>query len=209
MKFLPLLLLFFLPFFLVANTPPKTTSTQHFWGLTIGLESARVIGHGPSMYSVGILPPSIGTNANILYANRVSQKKWGKEYSIGFSQRGFAIDRKSYIEDLSLDYLNIGLTIYKEYSNHTSLYLGGNLSYLLKATYQLGKSPTYNVKTNYKPIDINLNASYGFKITENIDLRLSQYIGLLPLDQENNKLELNNSTVLSFVFNFKKQPLSQ
>jgi len=100
------------------------------------------------------------------------------------------------------------LTIYKEYSNHTSLYLGGNLSYLLKATYQLGKSPTYDVKTNYKPIDINLNASYGFKITQYIDLRISQYIGLLPLDQENNMLELNNSTVLSVVFNFKKQPLS-
>jgi hypothetical protein len=201
MKFLLTLLLILAQFFLFADILPKDTASQSNFGFSIGAESARIIGHGPSMFAVGIVPPSIGINANLLYSNKLSKKRWGKEYSVGFSQRGYTIDRKTYIENLSLDYFNMGINIHKNYSNHSSVHFGGYLSYLLKATYKLGESPTYQVESNYKPIDIGLNASYSYRFYKNMGLRLSQNIGVLPMDQGNTILELNNSTVLSIVLN--------
>jgi hypothetical protein len=179
----------------VKDNPKKT----HF-GVAIGTESGRVIGHGPSMFALGITPPSIGFNAYLFYAEKSTRKKWGKEYSIGFSQRGFVVDGQSYKEDLSLDYINLTAGFYKPYAKKSSLHLDGYLSYLLTATYQLGKSPIYNVKSNYKPLDVGLSASYNYNITHRLGLRLTQNIGLLPLDQGNSITELNNSTVLSIIF---------
>lgn len=178
-----------------------TTKKTHL-GVAIGTESGRVIGHGPSMFAVGITPPSMGFNAHLIYTEKSSHKKWGKEYSIGFSQRGFVIDRKFYKEDLSLDYINLTAGLYKPYASKTSFHLSGYLSYLLNAKYQLGKSPIYNVKSNYKPLDVGLSASYNCNITHHIGLRLTQNIGLLPLDQGSSVIELNNSTVLSTIINF-------